>query len=151
MGLAVGFGGTSEATGLSSGAGFDSSLGIAAILLLGQVGLFGQVRVDLRGATLFDNAITRYFLFFQFLAALTALIARVKCPARLDQKQLDLLLGLGLVFNALWDYEHLPRGYLDRTASQIDPKHAIDHDECLIRFLVVVPNKIAWSLTSLNW
>jgi hypothetical protein len=63
-GLAVGFGGTSEATGLLSGAGFDSSLGIAAILLLGRVCLFGQVRVDVRGATLFHNAMMCYSLFF---------------------------------------------------------------------------------------
>jgi hypothetical protein len=51
---------------------------------------------------------------------LTALIARVECLARLDQKQLDLLLGVGLGFDALWDYEHLPRRYLDRTVSWID-------------------------------
>jgi len=75
--------------------------------------------------------------------ALTALMARVECPTRLDQKQLDLVLGVGLVFDTLWDYEHLPRRYLDRTVSKINPEHAVDHDERLIRFLVVVPNKIA--------
>jgi hypothetical protein len=58
-----------------------------------------------------------------------------------------------------------PRGYRDSGTTnispadtwaapsrKIDPQHTVDHDEGLIRIIVVVPNEIALvSFTTLNW
>ena len=49
---------------------------------------------------------------------------------------------VGLVLDALWHDEHLPRRDLDRTVPKIDPQIAFHHNERFISVFVVVPNEV---------
>src|SRR5215831_4409944 len=81
---------------------------------------------------------------------LTALVPRVGHPARLDQEQLDLLLRVRLVLDALRNHEHLPRRDVDRAIPEIDPQIALHHNEGLISVLVVVPDEVALQFHNLE-
>ncbi len=71
-------------------------------------------------------------------------------PARLDEQQLDLPFRVRLVLDPLGNDEHLPRRHMDRAVAKVDPQLAVDHDERLIRILVVMPNEIAPQLHDLE-
>jgi hypothetical protein len=72
-----------------------------------------------------------------------ALMARVKDSTRFDQQQLDLVFGIRLVFDAFRDDEHFARRYADCAIAKIDPQNTLQHDEGLIRVLVIVPDEVA--------
>jgi hypothetical protein len=82
--------------------------------------------------------------------AITALMARIGDPARLDQQQPDLVLGIGLVFDSFRHDEHFARRYVDRAIAEIDPENTFQHNEGLIRMLVIVPDEVALKLDDLE-
>jgi hypothetical protein len=54
------------------------------------------------------------------------------------------------MLNAFGNNEHLSGGNLNRAIAKIDPQITLDHDECLIGVLVVVPNEVALQLDDLE-
>jgi len=70
--------------------------------------------------------------------------------ARLDQQQLDLALGIGLVGDALGHDEHLARADAHRAVAKVDAQLALDHHEGLVGLLVIVPDEITLQLHDLE-
>src|SRR5262249_32662723 len=75
--------------------------------------------------------------------AIAAFMAGVENPARLDQQEFDLVLGIRLVLNAFRNDEHLSRRHAGRAIAEVDPQNALQHDERLVRILMVVPDEVA--------
>ena len=69
-------------------------------------------------------------------------IPRIKHPAWLDQKQLDLVLGVRFVLHPLRNNEHLSRSDMYRAVAKIDPQIPFDHDERLVSIFVIVPDEV---------
>src|SRR6267143_572938 len=59
-------------------------------------------------------------------------VPRIEHPARFSQKQLDLLFCIGLVFDAPWNHEHLPRQNMNRAIPKIDAQIAFHNDKRLV-------------------
>src|SRR6266851_2778848 len=74
---------------------------------------------------------------------LAALMAGIAHAARLDEQELDLAFGKGLVLDAARDDEHLPRRDRDGAVAKIDPQIALDDEERLVGIAVVMPDEIA--------
>jgi hypothetical protein len=72
----------------------------------------------------------------------SAFVPCIEDPARLDQQQLDLLFGIRLVFDTFRDDEHFARRNADCAITKLDPQNALQHNECLIGFFVIVPNEV---------
>jgi hypothetical protein len=53
--------------------------------------------------------------------ALAAFMSCIEHPAWFDEQQLDLLFGIRLVLNALWNDEHFARRQMNRAIAKIDP------------------------------
>jgi hypothetical protein len=45
--------------------------------------------------------------------------------------------------DAFRDDKHFARRHVDRAIAKVDPQNALQHDECLIGVLVVVPDEVA--------
>ena len=82
--------------------------------------------------------------------ALATFVSRIEHAARLDQHQLHLVLGAGLVLDPLRDDEHLARAHMDRAIAKIDPQIALDDDERLVGVFVTCQMKSPCNFTTLN-
>jgi hypothetical protein len=80
----------------------------------------------------------------------TTFVPCIEHPARFNQEQLDLLFREGLVLDALWDHEHLPRRNMGRAIPKIDPEITFYHDERLIGIFMIVPNEVTLQLHDLE-
>src|SRR5262249_36705901 len=79
-----------------------------------------------------------------------ALVAGVGDAARLDQQQLHLVFGAGLVLNAPRHDEHLAGRDPDCAVAEINAQFAVDDDEGLVGVRMAVPNEVALQLHDLE-
>jgi hypothetical protein len=59
-----------------------------------------------------------------FGCAVAALMARIEHAPRLDQQQLNFMLGIRLVLSTLWDNKHLTGRNMNGAIPKIDPQSA---------------------------
>jgi len=81
---------------------------------------------------------------------LATFVAGVEHTAGLYQQQFDLTFRIRLVLDALRHDEHLACRDVDGTIPKIDSQIAFKDNKRLVRFLMIVPNEIARSFTTLN-
>jgi len=77
-------------------------------------------------------------------------IAGIDDPARLDEHDLALLLGVRLVPHALGDDQHLSLAQLDGPILKFNQHRAFDDDEHLIRIRMVMPDEFTLDLHQLE-
>ena len=73
-------------------------------------------------------------------------IPRIEHAARLDQEQLDLVLGVRFVLHPLRNDEHLSLPDMDRAIAKIAPQIPFDHDERLVCVFVIMPDEVSLQL-----
>src|SRR5262249_36730145 len=81
---------------------------------------------------------------------LAAFVSGIQHAARLDQKQLDLVLRERLVLDSFRNHEHLSCRDMHATVAEVDSQPALEDDESLIRILVIVPDEVALQLDDLE-
>ena len=69
-------------------------------------------------------------------------IPRIEHAARLDQEQLDLVLGVRFVIHPLRNDEHLSRPDEHRAVAKIDPQITFNDDERLVSVFVTMPDEV---------
>src|SRR5260221_6417262 len=77
-------------------------------------------------------------------------MAGVRHAAGLDEEELHLLRGIGLVLDALRHHEHLAAREMHRAVAKIDAKLPLEDEERLIALRMIVPHEIALELHDLE-
>src|SRR5262249_35465565 len=77
-------------------------------------------------------------------------IPGIEHAARLDQEQLDLVLGVRFVLHSLRNDEHLSRPDMHRAVAKIDPQIPFDDDERLVSVFVIMPDEVSLQLHHLE-
>src|SRR5256886_2561186 len=73
-------------------------------------------------------------------------LSRVHGRLRLEEQDMDFLIGDGTMFRSPWDHRELPLTEVDRTVRQVDPEATLQHVEEFVLPRMVVPDELALEL-----
>src|SRR5262249_44617631 len=74
----------------------------------------------------------------------------VQNAARLDEHELHFAFGGGLVLDAFRHDEHFSCRHVDMPVPEVDAQRPLDHQECFVRFGMLVPDEVALNLDDLE-